>query len=1092
MLAIHLLGRFEILLDDQPLPLPSRPAQSLLAYLLLHPGVAHRRERLAGLLWPDSGEENARNSLRHALWQLRQVIPDGYVQADRIAIAWDGGADDLLDVDRLERAADQAATADDLMAAASAYGGELLPGFYEDWVTLARERLRAVYAEGMQRLLENLVADRRWQEAVTWAERWLAHGETPEPAYRALMTAHAGLGDLATVAATYRRCVEVLETDLDAPPSAETTTLYTAIREGRLATDDKVKSSLHPFASSPHNLPAQTTPFVDRKAELAALADLLADPRQRLVTILAAGGMGKTRLALAAAEAQIERFPDGVFFVPLAALESPTALTPAIAEAVGYTFQNDPRSPQQQLFDYLRQRGLLLVLDNFEHLLDAADLVAGLLQAAAGVQLLVTSRERLQLSAETVLRLEGMDYPQAEADGEYSALDLFVQRARQVQPSFDPDGEELQAMARICGLVGGMPLAIVLAAAWVDVLSPRQIAAELEQNLELLETDLRDVPARQRSMAAVFEQTWQRLDEPERNLFMKLSVFRGGFTHEAATAVAGASLAALKGLVNKSLLQRTLSPRYETHELLWQYAAEQLDAVPGLAETTREHHCAYFAACLRQWKVSVQGNRRGETLRQMEAEFENARSAWQWATERSQAHRLDQMVEGLGHFYNARGQFTEGEANFRRAAEVLIAANAAPGTLIRIRIWQNRFLARLGHYQAFMCLSEESLALLDRSDLAIQDMRLERAEILMDLAAKLVGSERKTAREFFQQSLTLCREINNVQGMIRSLGGLAWIERHTGAYGEVRQLLEECLALCRAQSDDVSRTNILDLLGFTALEQGQFAAAERYFIESLSIRQREAAAPDIARGLRNWGVALTLFGRFAEGYARLAEAKAIYTDLDANSGLIFTMSWLGFAKLHLGEYARARVYGWEAVRLARSGGHQGSLANALLVLGSVYLAKSECAQLQPSFAECITIYSQLNQRTEWGTALATAAYAARASGEAEQARQLLAQALHVPTPEAFYPRAVALPLLALLLVDQGDLKAAAQATALASRIPYLANSRWFHDVAGRELAATITALPPQVVAAAAEQAQVLDPRAGAAELLETLLQKQRR
>jgi tetratricopeptide (TPR) repeat protein len=246
------------------------------------------------------------------------------------------------------------------------------------------------------------------------------------------------------------------------------------------------------------------------------------------------------------------------------------------------------------------------------------------------------------------------------------------------------------------------------------------------------------------------------------------------------------------------------------------------------------------------------------------------------------------------------------------------------------------------------------------------------------------------------------------------------------------------------------------------------------------------SAPDLARGLRNLGVALTLTGQFAQGYAHLAEAKAIYADLGDGSGLLFSTGWIGFARLHLGEYDQAGAYGREAVTLARKAEHHGMLANALLVLGSAALATDACAEARASLAECIALYSKLNQRTEWGTALATAAYAARTASDGDQARQLLTQALQVPTPEAFYPRAVALPVLALLLADQGKVERAVEAHILAAHVPYIAHSRWFHDVAGRELEALAASLPPETVAAAQQQGQALDLRLAAIELLSLL------
>jgi len=251
MLTIHLLGRFALTLDDEPVELPSRPAQSLLAWLVLHPGIDHRRERLAGLFWPDASKENARNNLRHALWRMRRAIPEAFVETDNLAIRWVNETDWRLDVTALSAVPSQTTSADELLPAAQAYGGELLPGFYEDWVTLERERLAALYADRMARLLELLLAEQRWRETIDWAEKWIALSSTPEPAYRALMLAHASQGNTAAALAVYARCVEALERELGVPPSAETTALADSIRNSQF--------TIHHFLP-PLPPPPQTSP----------------------------------------------------------------------------------------------------------------------------------------------------------------------------------------------------------------------------------------------------------------------------------------------------------------------------------------------------------------------------------------------------------------------------------------------------------------------------------------------------------------------------------------------------------------------------------------------------------------------------------------------------------------------------------------------------------------------------------------------------------------------------------------------------------------------------------------------------------------
>ena len=349
-----------------------------------------------------------------------------------------------------------------------------------------------------------------------------------------------------------------------------------------------------------HNLPSQTTPFVGREAELEELAQILTLPEVRLVTVLAPGGMGKTRLALEAAEQQLYAFPNGVYFVPLQPLTEIEQIVPAIAQQIDFQFVADERSPKQQVLDYLRGKKLLLVIDNWEHLLDGAPLISEILQAAPQVKVLATSREKLNLSGETVYALRGMQFPTWETPEDalrYDAVKLLVQAAKRVRPDFAVTPENLDYVARVCRLTEGMPLGILLATGWLDVLSLERIAEEIQKNVDFLETELRDVPERQRSIRAIFEAAWDRLAPAEQQVFMKLTVFRGGCTPEAAEAVTGASLRTLQTLVNKALVMRTKAGRYDIHELLRQYGYERLEASGTLADILRRHS-AYYASFL--------------------------------------------------------------------------------------------------------------------------------------------------------------------------------------------------------------------------------------------------------------------------------------------------------------------------------------------------------------------------------------------------------------------------------------------------------------------------------------------------------------
>ena len=697
-LEVRLLGSFEAKLNGEPMEISSRPAQSLLAYLILNPHKSFRREYLAGLLWPDSDETNARNNLRQTLWRLRKSVGEKFFLTDKVSVGFNPQSNYWLDADLLQNGVDDTASAETAIREVTAYEGRLLPGFYDEWVMLEQERFQALYEDRMQRLLDRLVEESHWREACEWAERWIAQGLTPEPAYRALMTAHAGLGDQAGVAAVFQRCAEALDKELGVEPSAETQHLFQKLTSGEVLFQPH-KRETEPTLQV--KLPIPPTPFVGREGELSRLATLLTDPTVRLVTVHGPGGIGKTRLSIEAARAQAKTFVDGVYFVSLAAIDDPGFISSQIAETLELPFYvRDQRehweydTQIEQLLAHLKEKQLLLVLDNTEHLLSTAfpslpkwersvdQLVTEVLQTAPGVKILATSQERLNLHGETLLSLDGLNVPESgarkkewvssqenvQALAAYSAVELFRQGARRVQSNFELGQDNLDDVIEICHLVAGMPLGIELAATWIELLSPTEIAAEIRKSLDFLETDLGNIPDRQRSIRLVFESTWNRLTPTEQKVFQQLSVFRGGFTREAAQTVADASLRTLMALVNKSLLLPDLKGRYQLHELLRQFGAERL-AHDSITETSvRDRHCAHFAAFLHQKEAGLRGSNQGQALAEIELELDNVRAAWQWAVAQDKVEEIDQTMESLCEYHRIRGRIDEAWKFFDPAA----------------------------------------------------------------------------------------------------------------------------------------------------------------------------------------------------------------------------------------------------------------------------------------------------------------------------------------------------------------------------------------------------------------------------------------
>ena len=422
-----------------------------------------------------------------------------------------------------------------------------------------------------------------------------------------------------------------------------------------------------------HDFAHTTSPFLGRSGEIEELGVLLDDPSCRLLTLVGPGGIGKTRLAVEVAAQKRAAFPDGIFFVSLAPLNRAGDLLTAIAEATPFRFQHADRSPREQFFAYLGEKQaqrVLLVLDNFEHLLDGVEIVSDMLAATTNLKILVTSREALNLQEEWVRQIAGLAYPQQEngrAIDDYSAVQLFVDRARRIRGDFDL-AEDSRSVVDICRLVEGMPLAIELAVGWLTTLRPADIAQELRRNLDILATRSRNLPERHRTLRSVFSQSWRLMDAGERDAFQKLSVCRGGFTREAAQVVAGASLQTLARLIDQSLVRLNDAGRYEIHELLRQYGAEQLIAADQ-TEPVQRAYIDYYLGLLHRLEREIKGQQQLMALDTIATDFENVRHAWQHAVEQRCYRALSQALESLQWFADMRGRYHEVVHMFGSAVE---------------------------------------------------------------------------------------------------------------------------------------------------------------------------------------------------------------------------------------------------------------------------------------------------------------------------------------------------------------------------------------------------------------------------------------
>ena len=851
MLEVRLIGTFAIQCDGQPITISSRLAQSLFAYLILTAGTVHRREKLAGMFWPDLPEAKARAYLRNELWRIRKALPSHEsMLSDSLGITFDPAIEYWLDARLLEDLKDNT-SADQLIEVFSTCEGELLPGFYDEWIVLEREHLRTIYEQNMARLLEILAGENRWQEIPAWAERWISHGQAPESAYRYMMIAYDALGDRAKVMSTYQRCVQALrELDLE---SSEQTRLLAFKRPVRL------------------NLPIPLTSFIGREQELKEIAHLLS--KSRLVTLTGSGGVGKTRLAIQVVADVMDKFPDGIWFLELAPLNDPSLVPNTLANLLGLRESEDSKiSLSDLLINYLRSRSALVIFDNCEHLIGACtQLVHALLTACESLSILATSREALQAAGEIPYRVPSLELPKPEIEWTVADLlriesvRLFGQRAAIVSRGFASGPQNALAIAQICQRLDGIPLAIELAAARTNLLTVDQILKRLDDRFNLLKGGLRTALPRHQTLRAMIEWSYDLLSEQERLLFRRLAVFAGGWTLEAAELGCSGEglepsevLDLLSQLVNKSLvLTETVQAemRYRCLETIRQFARELL-AVSDEVVQLQERHLTYFLNKAEQIEPFLIGSKQSTWMEYLELELDNIRLALDWSISNQRGERALRLFGALGWFWMIHCHYQEGIRWFKRAWELRSDA-AKPIQAKALGHVAQLFWLHEGIPAARSILRESINLYHEIGDMKGMSNRL----LSLGVVEENDGNE-ADARLLYEETLRIGRMVDNRPAIARALFNLAALLGREGDFASASEYYEESLAICRELDDRHLMTMLLMAMGETALERRDFSKAQQYYrealIHSLDLKNK-------------WATALSLLR-----YSRILYAKTLY------------------------------------------------------------------------------------------------------------------------------------------------------------------------------------------------------------------------
>lgn len=875
-LRVQTLGRFQVTRDDQPIPEKgwgTHRAKTVLKVLLTHYGQTLARDQILESVWHDARSPSATlRALYTAVSDLRSTLEPNLVRAadSHFVLSTEDGYQfnsqtghvtlDKLVFEKEIVAARSYVQKSEWQDAANAYAraealyaGEYLPDdVYADWSSAERERLRALF---LTLLLENAEVHARlglYREAIVRCRRALELDNCLEPAYRSLMVYYDVSGARPQALRAYTECEIMLQRELGVKPTRETIALHESIK----ATGSEYERADVPLT----NLPIPSSSFIGRKRELAVLQEVFA--HTRLLTLTGAGGSGKTRLALESAREQMDLYTNGVWWVELAALRDPALVVRAVAHALRVR-----EIPNQTLVEtvahFLRNKQLLLVLDNCEHHIEAsAQLAQELLSQCRELKILATSREPLGVAGELNWQVPMLTLPSSDSFLEeplmhYEAIRLFVERAGIVNPTFSLTPQNAAAVVQVCQRLDGLPLAIELAAARCKLLSPEKIAARLDDRFALLTSGSRIAPSRQQTLRATLDWSYDLLSAQEQILLQRLSVFAGGFTLEAVEGICAEAplsprtiLDVLTGLVNRSLVQlerKGQDTRYRMLETIHEYAREKLvlRAAEGLdasreIDRLRQRHRDYFIAFADQAEPKLRGIEQFEWLDRLEDDHDNLRAAWGYAIE-SDGELALRLAAALLNFWVIRAK-SEGR---EWLAQLVERTNEWGQSAKRAHVLG--VAGRLAHahmdFVAAQELFEQALPIARR-----WEDKSEIAFILLWLG-RTMGRQRdhQSARLLIRECLTIYQELQDEWGIAWALFGLGDAAYYRGDYVEAKERDIQSLAIFQDLGDRFNAAYVLNGLGEQSRLQDQYEEAGEYYQQSLEffreIGSRAAQAP---------------------------------------------------------------------------------------------------------------------------------------------------------------------------------------------------------------------------------------------------------
>lgn len=1013
-LSLKLLGGLSIFLDARPLTnLVSQKAEVLLAYLCME-RREHNREILAALLWENSSQEQGLANLRTLLASLKKHL-DPFLQISRQTVAILPEA--VLRVDAFDLREglqrwlpEPARHFDELQSTLGLYQGEFMQGIYprdsrelEAWISITREQLAQLVLSAHYKLGTSCLDSGHYAQGLPHAQALLRLEPANESHHRLMMNLLARSGQREAALSQYESCIRILDEQLGLPPESETSALAERLRQ-----------------SAQSSLPSPGTSFVGRQLELAKIAENLRQPECRLLTIIGLGGSGKTRLALQAAHSLQTEFANGSVFAPLHGIDHASYLASAIAEAVQFPLHTDAPA-HEQLSRFLHKKELLLVLDNCEHLLEGdsaavfRQALQTLLKGAPRIRFLLTSRERVGLQNEWLLELDGLDVSAGELAPAYQ---LFIQRAQAVSASLGQNAEDQAAIYRICQIVQGLPLGIELAAAWSRSLACPQIAAILETNLDLLSSRLHDVPERHRSLRAVFDYVWERLEAPAQTLTARLGVFASSFDLDAAIGIAQASPWLLAELVEKSFLHLE-NGRYRMIEALQTYALEKLKQTPSLHAQILDEYGSYYFGLLRRFRFTPQ---------KLRAEMDNLRAAWLRAVQQAQCDLIRQASDDFCHLHIQRGMFQEGRQLFQAAIDAL---GECPTALSGLYASLAYLLNSMALYDQAQFAAEKAIHWAGQTDdpYSLAHAQLQKARNLWrqdqyDLALELlqqviaqVGEQgaftdllaaawrdhsiiniRKAnyaeARKHCSLALQLYRQLGDRHGegsVLNNLGVVEWYE--DANLPGAKAYFEQDLAICRELGNTHGETQALGNLGYVAVALGQTAEAERLYHGTLERHRHAGDRYNEAWTLNSLAELALQQGRYYAMKLFCEEALPISREINSRwleGSLLVT---LGLAYEAMGAYETAAQHIKAGLLAKREIGEMYAVAISAAYLARLWVQLGDFEAADNAIHESLMISKQDENPTMNAETALVAAQMLFASGSPAEARKQLLEAM---------------------------------------------------------------------------------------------------